>query len=239
MKALFKLLAVVFILLQFGCGKTVFVPAAAFILKYDAGADSYTGYAEYKVGNSNFQLIPGRTIATLSDPSSDSVLMHYNSILQDKSNKPLVAISFQKYFLKTQMDSIEGGWVPKNEVDFYDAFKTGILEIQHLQNKQGVNIILNTTTNPYVFQNSFGFVLPTPAHLDTFNHFEITEVKYNNATSHEIDWVKLYIDNIIRNSEARVILVKFNFKCKLFNTNAPHDSIHVTNGVFQGFFADR
>lgn len=238
MKYLIIYIVTASLLIAHGCKKPAYFPGPAFILQYDIGTETYGGFSNYSFNNFSPQLIPGRTRAIIPDPFSDSVLISYGSLLKDKSGRPLVVMEISKYYLRSQLDSAKG-WIPKSDADFYDIFKIGRLSIEGPTDKEGVDIIVNSTNASYLFQSSADFVLPVPAHLDSFNHFEITDVLVGGSPSDSLDWSKLYRDNLLFSIEARKVLVKFNFKCKLYNFDSPHDSILLTEGVFQGFFTDR
>ncbi len=162
--------------------------------------------------------------------------MRYNSFLTDTINKVSAALAISKVFHRNQFDSTDYGWLLKNEADFYSLFTKGqinLLNGNSLGSQDGIGFVVNIGGNNYVTHPS-GYSHHIPPHLDTSNEFVVEDVFQN-----KVNWNVLYLYDFLPVLDARKIIVKFRFKAKLFNLQAPHDSIFISNGQFQGFFADR
>lgn len=221
-----------FLFLLVGCGKKTILQNPVFLLQYNIDTSSYSGYAEYKSSGSNFQLRPVPSVVFSNNPAADSVNFLFQSQLQDVSGSPVAMFVVSKRFAKSQCDSTVLNWTLKSDYDFYSIFKTGEIKMRYSDGtglRDGLNLSLTTSTADYHLPLSLA------AYNDTTYRFEISEIAYY-ATDNDIDWNKLISDNIVELGSRR-IMVKFNFRCKLYDVS--NDSTLVTNGVFQSVFTDR
>ena len=86
--------------------------------------------------------------------------------------------------------------------------------------------MLYDSSTTYLFQEHSGFTPPTPAFMDSANNFEMTDV----AT--DINWTSVPVTF----SGSAAVLVTVKFKCRLYNNNAPHNELVLTDGTFKGMF---
>ena len=220
-------LVAIFLFLVEGCKKKTTWPEPDFILSYQTSQGTYNQISQYRWGkNEDHQLIPEANVSWTNTPNRDSFLLDYTSYLKDKSGRPIIGIVIRKNFLSNQLDFPQSGPpVVKNSDDFYNIFKTGKVSIS-ANGQEGLNCTLHDSTL-YLLQ-AFG-----PAYLDTANYFEIT------TANQDVDFSSLHVQNIISTNSYRALMVTINFKCKLFNSSLPTDSLILSNGVFQGYFIDR
>jgi hypothetical protein len=165
------------------------------------------------------------------------MIIVFKSSLTDTVNGVFALLSIAKVFHRSQFDSTGYGWVLKNDDDFFSTFSKGkinVLNGQPYENQEGVGLNINVGGNVYqTHPVAIGVSHSYKPHLDFYNEFTIED-------SHtEIDWGVLSLTGMLPNYQARKVLVNFSFKAKLVNNNNPNDSIVITNGRFQGFFADR
>lgn len=227
------------ILLSVGCGNKTPITNPELTLQYDAAFGNYYGYTKYDA-NGTYQVLPIVSTITAASSSVDTVEILYRCKLTDQSGFPSVTISFSKKFNKNQLDSNGGKWITKVDDDFYNLFATGNVDIACYgcnPPREGIDMQFVNSISTYIFQSSASnnLIISPPAYTVASNQFNVTEAKH-----FDINWDWLYSKHVLTdNFNSRKVLVKLNFKAKLYNTVMPHDSIVITNGIFQGVFADR
>lgn len=222
-----------------GCSKREFLPDPELILSLNSSTYNYFGSSSIKLAqNANFSLLGYRGISTGIIPwASDSMDIVYKSFLTDTLNNISALLSITKVYHRNQLDSTSYGWVLKNSDDFFSIFSKGkmnVLSSEAYAKNEGVSFQISTNSKHYhTHPNGFGISHSVIPHLDPSNEFIVED------THTEINWGALSLTGLLPNIEARKVLVNFSFKAKLINNDNPNDSIIITSGRFQGFFADK
>ncbi|MBL0308177.1 MAG: hypothetical protein IPP77_00295 [Bacteroidetes bacterium] len=217
------------------CGKNDTYPSPEIMLEYTSNSIAYSNSWLYTLRNEDNILSNNAGIECSNSSSSpDSILICYHSTLKDSNNYPTMIVRICKSFAKNNLVSINGCYYPKNAEDFFSVFEDNPLPIINFDSvnyrAEGVSLVLM----PELLKSySFANYTSVPPSLDTFNNIVIT----NSASN--INWLPYSLNTNNLNEFAWKILVTINFRCKLYNFYAPHDSLLLNNGIFQGVFVDR
>ncbi|MBL0308268.1 MAG: hypothetical protein IPP77_00765 [Bacteroidetes bacterium] len=172
--------------------------------------------------------------------------MIYTCLIQD-TNHRYAQIAISKMFHRNRLDEDANGiYSLKSNQDFRDVFKVGTQSIVYADTSShrsdGLDMVLGieaTRTLQFKCNYSTGTCAPVQAHLDTVNNFEISEVYFNQFYDAQVDWESFIVNNKKYPSDSKIAWVTIKFRCKLFDSMLPFDSIVFDNGVFSGVFLDR
>lgn len=225
---------ITFIFLSSSCRKRDVIPAPILRLEYNSALSNYSGYTQYDFSSSSFQLQPSTSVTFSISPLGDSIELSFLSQLKDKTGLPSTIVIVSKRFARNQCDSTTTGWVLKNDDDFSNVFEQSNIESRYFDGssmRDGLYLALSLSGANYELPLTYN------SHIDTTNQFVIAEVVFDTPEEQKVDWSKLISDGIVPSSPCRKAMVRFNFRCKLFD--GLNDSTVFDNGVYQGVFVDR
>lgn len=217
------------------CSKAVHFPEPVIILEYTTDSSSFS---RTETVTSNRTLLTAAGVNWGPAQSADSIILSYgSSVFNGSNNVPNASITITKAYSKNDLEAytVDGflRYRPKTDELFNDAFKTGKLKVSWYNGPDydftGAAFFLSTGPTGYTSSPSQP-ILNAP---DTINDISIT-----NATR-DINWLTAYsnIPNMVDYS-SRNIMVTFNYKCRVYNTEDQSVEKIVT-GKFQSYYVDR
>ncbi|HRN94658.1 MAG TPA: hypothetical protein PL084_08030 [Chitinophagales bacterium] len=201
----------------YSCSDREHLPAPEFLLSFNSSIGNYSEKTVIQLGNNiSYKLKPTYHIA--STVGNDSIMLIFKSILIDENENLFADLSLSNVYHKNQVDSTEGGWILKNDVDFNSLFALGAKDVSK------INFNLQKNGKYYQF---------VPAITGMSSGVFVIENVFNN-----VNWLILASQGFLPSGSYRKTIVKFNFNTKLYNAQT-NDTILLEDGQFQGLFVDR